>query len=329
MTVPEFTDAVKALRPDILIPLADLLHTSSRPVAKKQLRMVERTDDWLDKLLAALSEEDDIDKKLVSQQDMALFAPVLPVDIALQWDYLRHLAEDVTGKISGLAIYDVNLLPDLPSLEALELLPRLSLVPPASPHEVLRQISLGVDICTVPFINSISDAGIALDFSFPPRPPPPHHVGNGGGVQPLGSDMWSSENRVSLGSLVEGCECYTCTHHHRAYLQHLLGAKEMLGWNLLQIHNHRVVSDFFSGIRRELRQGGVSRFEQCRDAFLAAYDPELPKGTGQRPRARGYHLKSEMGQEKINKPAWQNFDGKTGRLSAEATDSSAKVTPAI
>ena len=39
--------------------------------------------------------------------------------------------------------------------------------------------------------------------------------------------------------------------------------------------------------------------------FEREYECELPEGTGQRPRARGYHFKSEgKGEPKRNKPAW-------------------------
>jgi queuine tRNA-ribosyltransferase len=83
----------------------------------------------------------------------------------------------------------------------------------------------------------------------------------------------------------------------------------MLGWNLLQIHNHYVVDMFFRGIRAELKKG-LDNFEEQRRKFLAAYVPELPEGTGERPRARGYHFKSEAGQDKINKSTWVDLDQK-------------------
>ncbi len=35
----------------------------------------------------------------------------------------------------------------------------------------------------------------------------------------------------------EGCECYACKHYTRAYIRHLINADEMLGAELLSIHN--------------------------------------------------------------------------------------------
>lgn len=44
-----------------------------------------------------------------------------------------------------------------------------------------------------------------------------------------------------FGPLVEGCDCYTCQHHHRAYLRHLHRAGEATGSALLSLHNIRTL----------------------------------------------------------------------------------------
>jgi queuine tRNA-ribosyltransferase accessory subunit len=77
----------------------------------------------------------------------------------------------------------------------------------------------------------------------------------------------------------------------------------MLGWVLLQIHNHQVLSMFFASVREAIKNGN---FEKGKEAFERMYESELPKGTGVRPRARGYHFKSEgKGEPKRNAPAWE------------------------
>ncbi|KAH6611054.1 trna-guanine transglycosylase family [Trichoderma cornu-damae] len=298
VTVPEFASAAQSLQPDIVLPMADLPHTSTTPASKKLIRMVERTEVWLDEFFDKLASP-----KAPDALESSVFAPVLPVEYPIQWDYLRHLSEDVLDRLSGLAVYDSNMLPDLANYPPLSPLPRLSMDPPKTPHEILRQVSLGVDICTVTFANSASDAGVAMAFSFPPR--------NADQVRPLGIDMWSPEHKTAVVPLLEGCQCYTCSKHHRAYLHHLLNAKEMLGWNLLQIHNYRVVSELFAGIREALGKGPAV-FEEYARKFAAAYEPLLPEGTGERPRARGYHFKSEASSDKINKPAWVDLDKGAG-----------------
>ncbi|TWU77590.1 hypothetical protein ED733_007790 [Metarhizium rileyi] len=296
VSVSQYVTAVRNLQPDIVVPLVDSLHSSSTPASKKLIKMVERTEEWVDDFLRQFGSKAHLDELGIS-----VFAPLLPVELPIQWDYLRHLAEDIVDDLEGLAVYNVNILPDLKSYQPLAALPKLSFDQAKSPHDVLRQVSLGVDICTLPFVNSVSDAGVALTLTFPaPEAETP---------QPMGINMWSTEHSTATVPLQEDCKCYACTHHHRAYLQHLLNAKEMLGWNLLQIHNHNMIESFFQGIREALKKG-LDNFEEQRKKFLAAYVPELPEGTGERPRARGYHFKSEAGQEKINKSTWVDLDGK-------------------
>ncbi|KAF4120225.1 queuine tRNA-ribosyltransferase [Geosmithia morbida] len=302
ITVAKYASAIEKLHPDIVIPLAEMLHTSSNPVFKKQLRMAERTEGWVDEFLGLLD---------MTVTDVSVFAPIPPVEHPIQWSYLNHLSEDLAEKLSGLAIYDVNMLPELAAYKPLAQLPRLSLDIPQSPRAILRQILLGVDMVMVPFVNGTSDAGIALTFTL--RPPKSDATACRQ-VLPLGVDMWSDEHRTSLAPLAEGCRCHTCQRHHRAYVHHLLNAREMLGWNLLQIHNHHVVDEFLKAIRETLRSGGgagtgTSELEAASRRFEASYEPELPEGTGQRPRARGYHFKSQAGQERYNKPSWQGLGG--------------------
>ncbi|KAL6881587.1 tRNA-guanine transglycosylase [Trichoderma novae-zelandiae] len=311
VTVPEFASAVRSLQPDIVLPMADLPQISATPSSKKLIRMVERTEAWLDEFLDRLASS-----TTPEALESSVFAPVLPVEYPIQWDYLRHLSEDVLDQLVGLAVYDANLLPELANYLPLTPLPKLSMDTPKTPHEVLRQISLGIDICTVGFANSTSDAGVAMTFSFPPP--------NIDGAQPLGINMWSPEHKAAVVPLLEGCPCYTCSKHHRAYLHHLLNAKEMLGWNLLQIHNYHVITEFFAGIREALARGGQAAFEEAARRFSASYEPVLPEGTGERPRARGYHFKSEASADRINKPAWVDLD--TG-ASAQIVSLEESLTP--
>jgi queuine tRNA-ribosyltransferase len=96
----------------------------------------------------------------------------------------------------------------------------------------------------------------------------------------------------------------------------------MLGWVLLQIHNHHILSEFFRAIRESIRDG---TFEAYADDFARAYESELPEKSGQGPRMRGYHFKSEgPGESKKNKAAWGNLgsdDQADGGLMAEGNSS--------
>lgn len=285
---------VAKLHPDIVIPLADVPHGSD-PGTKRVAKMGDRTQEWVTELLNSKNDE------------QAVFAPILPIDSLSQYEYLNQLADELTDGISGLAFYDSDLLPDMPATTSLSRLPRLSLDEPSTPRQILRQVSLGMDIFTIPFIGFATEASIALTFRFP-RPvldDPLVSDGVGVSVLPLGINMSSKTHTASLKPLSTACTCYTCTAHHRAFVQHLLSADEMLSWTLLQIHNSHVVSEFFTSIRESVRRG---TFDVDCNEFARAYESELPEKSGQGPRVRGYHSKSEgPGESKKNKAAWGNL----------------------
>jgi queuine tRNA-ribosyltransferase subunit QTRTD1 len=287
-----YVESLLKLRPDIGISLADVPY-GTLPGTKRVAKMGDRTQEWLGQLIT------------LKDEDQAVFAPVLPIDFHSQYQYLHYVADDIGPDISGLAFYDFNLLPDIPATTSLSQLPRLSLDEPTSPHHILRQISLGMDIFAIPFIGFATDAGIALTFRFPRPLPDDNTNGTGTSVVPLGIDMWTPSHAASLIHLSTSCKCYTCTSHHRAYIQHLLSAKEMLGWTLIQIHNHHILSEFFASIRDSIRNG---TFERDQSEFAQVYESELPEKSGQGPRIRGYHFKSEgPGEAKKNKAAWGNL----------------------
>jgi queuine tRNA-ribosyltransferase subunit QTRTD1 len=287
--------AVRKLQPDVVVGLADIPFGQTSIGTKRKDKMSDRTELWLRDMIVR---RDTLDK---SEKSWSIFAPILPIERDLQSWYLEHLVDDMMDKISGLAIYDTYLLDDLP--DQLHHLPRLSFHPPASPHELLRQVSLGMDLFTVPFLADATDAGIVLDFAFPP---PTKDEASSARLS-LGIDMWHSDHAVSVAPLSEGCPCYACTSHHRAYLQHLLAAKEMLGWVLIQLHNHAVMSSFFNGVRASIATG---TFDTDVAAFEAYYEPALPEKTGQGPRVRGYQFKSEEHAKKgrKNPKVYKKFD---------------------
>lgn len=332
LTNADYLASIDALRPDIAIPLADMHYAAAArvPHAKGLARMCERTEDWMAQLHARLGRH----RLNRAATGTAVFAPTLPAPYPMQWAYLERLADDLRGAVDGLAVYDVDLLSDLAAAyPSLRDLPRLSLDAPADPHAVLRQVDLGVDLFLLPFVNTASDAGIALTFTFPPpepesspvllssSPPPAgpttSPAPDGLGLLPLGIDLAAPGHATSLGPLAPGCACHACAAHHRAYLHHLLDAREMLAWVLLQVHNHHVAARFLAAARAALAAG---TFGAARRRFHAAYEPDLPPGCGARPRARGYHFKSEGGDAPRNRVTWQAPPPpeERGRAGAEA-----------
>lgn len=53
------------------------------------------------------------------------------------------------------------------------------------------------------------------------------------------------------------CDCYTCTHFSRAYLRHLIVAREILSATLISIHNLSVLIDLTEDLRRGIIDGNL------------------------------------------------------------------------
>ena len=65
-----------------------------------------------------------------------------------------------------------------------------------------------------------------------------------------------------------GCACYTCQHFTRAYLRHLIVAKEMLAGTLISIHNIHTLLQLVRDARQAILEG---RYQTFAAEFLAAY----------------------------------------------------------
>jgi queuine tRNA-ribosyltransferase len=56
------------------------------------------------------------------------------------------------------------------------------------------------------------------------------------------------------------CTCYTCRHYSRAYLRHLIVAREMLSATLLSIHNLYTLVHLMSDMRQAILEGRLETF---------------------------------------------------------------------
>jgi len=67
----------------------------------------------------------------------------------------------------------------------------------------------------------------------------------------------------------DGCNCYTCRHFSRAYLRHLIMAKEILGLRLATLHNLH----FMLNLMREIREAILAgTFSALKKDFLTNYE---------------------------------------------------------
>ncbi|MCL5435946.1 MAG: tRNA guanosine(34) transglycosylase Tgt [Patescibacteria group bacterium] len=75
---------------------------------------------------------------------------------------------------------------------------------------------------------------------------------------------FTSSGRLNLSNLIflkdkkplePGCECEACTGYSRAYISHLFRSRELLGMQLLSIHNLTFFNRLVSDIRRKIEEG--------------------------------------------------------------------------
>ena len=268
----DYVEAVQKLRPDIVIGMGDVLF-GHKPGIKRMDRMGDRTLAWVNDLVKGMEDKDQ------GTPNTVLFAPILPIDKDWQKWYFDTLTDELREKISGLVLYETSI-EAVP--EKLQHLPRLYIGELSGPHRLLDAIAAGIDLFTIPFTNEATDAGIALAFSFAAPLPADNASSQERQIPlPLGLDLWSTYYATNQSPLGNGCTCYACSSHHKAYVQHLLNAKEMLGWVLLQVHNHHTMDVFFAEVRRSIAEG---TFERHSKAFQKTYQHELPAKTGQGPR---------------------------------------------
>jgi queuine tRNA-ribosyltransferase len=89
--------------------------------------------------------------------------------------------------------------------------------------------------------------------------------------------LFTRHGRISLrkaqyaedpGPIEAGCDCYTCRRYSRAYVRHLLKAKEIFGLRLASIHNLRFMLRLMEDIRRSILDG---TFMALKESFLSTY----------------------------------------------------------
>ena len=66
------------------------------------------------------------------------------------------------------------------------------------------------------------------------------------------------------------CDCYTCRNFSRAYLRHLVNSHEILGAQLITLHNVHFFVNLVRSMREPIRKG---RFPQLKKQFFNRFDP--------------------------------------------------------
>lgn len=118
-----------------------------------------------------------------------------------------------------------------------------------TPANILEAVKRGVDF---------------FDCVYPARNGRHGHVYTNRGKLNLFNAKYELDDRP----IEEGCQCPACKYHTRAYIRHLLKAKEMLGMRLCVLHNLYFYNTMMEEIRDAIEAGRFSEYKAAKlDGF--------------------------------------------------------------
>ena len=74
--------------------------------------------------------------------------------------------------------------------------------------------------------------------------------------------MGDAKYELDEDPIEEGCQCPACRRYSRAYIRHLLKAKEMLGMRLCVLHNLYFYNHMMEEIREAIEQGRYQEYKK-------------------------------------------------------------------
>lgn len=75
-------------------------------------------------------------------------------------------------------------------------------------------------------------------------------------------NMMNAKYELDSRPIEEGCQCPTCKHYSRAYIRHLLKAKEMLGLRMLVTHNLYFYNKMMEEIREAIENQNFAAYKK-------------------------------------------------------------------
>ena len=122
-----------------------------------------------------------------------------------------------------------------------------------TPANILEGVERGIDF---------------FDCVYPSRNGRHGHVYTNHGKMNLFNQKYELDPRP----IEEGCQCPACRHYSRAYIRHLLKAKEMLGMRLCVLHNLYFYNNMMTEIRTALDEGSFASYKRAKLAGFEEYD---------------------------------------------------------
>ena len=120
-----------------------------------------------------------------------------------------------------------------------------------TPANILEAVSRGVDF---------------FDCVYPSRNGRHGHVYTNFGK----INLFNAKYELDARPIEEGCQCPACRHYSRAYIRHLLKAKEMLGMRLCVLHNLYFYNTMMEEIRDAIDQGKYEEYKKQKLEGMAA-----------------------------------------------------------
>ncbi len=214
-----------------------------------QVHSVERTFQWAQRCVI---EHDRLSLERPERPPQALFGVIQ----GAQYEDLRRLAAQ---QLSGLPFAGFGIGGAIEKTKLAEIVrwvvdelpedkPR-HLLGIGEPDDLLAAIEEGVDTfdCVAPTRNARNSAVMTRSGRF---------------------NLLTSASRRAFVPIDDECDCYTCMHYTRAYLNHAFKAKEMIASTLASIHNERFIIDLVDRARSAIITGD---FDAFRREFLGRY----------------------------------------------------------
>lgn len=77
-------------------------------------------------------------------------------------------------------------------------------------------------------------------------------------------NLFNAKYELDEGPIEEGCRCPACKTYSRAYIRHLLKAKEMLGMRLCVLHNLYFYNTMMEEIREAIESGNYKEYKSAK-----------------------------------------------------------------
>ena len=238
---PELSMQIQhALGADIIFAFDEL--TSLIDSYEYQKQAIERTHAWADRCLKELKR---LNKYNPDKPKQALFAVLQGAQHEdLRRDTAKHLGsmpfqgygiggaieKDKLGEIVGWCTDELPI--DKPK----------HMLGISEPEDIFAAIESGID---------------TFDCVSPTR------VGRNGAFYDYAGrhNITGAKYKQDFKPLIDGCICYTCRHYSRAYIRHLVVAKEMLAATLMSIHNEHFIIKLVAAIRKSIEDEEFDNFK--------------------------------------------------------------------